>query len=250
MITLQELCSYLDDLLQVENFKDYCPNGLQVEGKKEVRKVATAVSASVETIKAAVEAGVDLLLVHHGMFWSRDPYPVVGAKREKLAMLIENDISLLAYHLPLDAHAHFGNNWKAARDMGWENLEPFDLDGMPVGVKGALPVKTREELEKLLEDYYAHRAHGAPGGPQEIATAVLISGGAYRYMSEAAKEGADCFITGNFDEPAWHMAFEERINFFAMGHSATEVVGPKALGNHLKKEFDLDVQFLDIYNPF
>lgn len=251
MITLQELCEHLDKYLQIANFKDCCPNGLQVEGLPNIAKVATAVSASVNVIQMAIESDAQALIVHHGMFWNRDAFPIVGIKKDKLKLLIENGISLIAYHLPLDAHQLLGNNWKAAADLKWRDLESFGvLDGNSIGVKGRFPKVSVSEFQNLLENYYGHKAHTALGGSQVVETAALISGGAYRAASEAAKEGVDCFITGNFDEPVWHTAFEEGINFFAMGHSASERVGPLALCEYIKQQFKVQTIFLDEANPF
>lgn len=251
MITLQELCTSLDLLLQPALFPDGCPNGLQVEGKPSIRKCATAVSASLATLEAAVENGVDALIVHHGLFWNQDSYVITGVKRKKLELLLKSGLSLLAYHLPLDVHRLYGNNWKAALDLGWENLEPFGLyKGIAVGVKGTFKATSRQAFTNRLEEYYEHPAHVALGGPETVKSAALISGAAYRSLPEAALAGVDCFITGNFDEPAWHQAFEEGINFFALGHSHTEKIGPKALGQHLSAQFGLPCPFIDIDNPF
>jgi len=250
-ITLQKLSAYLDELMFVSEFKDYCPNGLQVQGKPSILKIATAVSASLETIEKAVEAGVDALIVHHGMFWKGEPAPVVGVKKKKLKLLIQNEISLLGYHLPLDAHGTLGNNWKVAHDLGWFNLAPCGIvEGKATGVMGFFSPMTREAFGKLIEEYYGHPINCALGGKEMVESVYLISGGAYKYLSDAVSCGADCFITGNFDEPAWHDAFELGINFYAMGHSATERVGPIALGNHLKERFQIDCHFIDVYNPF
>lgn len=251
MITRQELCSYLSNFLQTSLFNDACFNGLQVEGKENISTVVTAVSASLDVIQQAVDTKADALIVHHGLFWNRDSYEITGVKREKLALLLKHDISLLAYHLPLDAHVEVGNNWKAARDLGWQNLQPFGVyNGQPIGVRGSFDAKSRDALQKELETYYRHPAHVALGGKKLVTEAALISGGAYRSLGEAASAGIDCFITGNFDEPAWNQAFEEKTNFFALGHSATETVGPKALGEHLQEVFGLSVRFLDVPNPF
>jgi len=251
MITLQELCGYLENLLQASTFSDYCINGLQVEGNPKIQKIATGVSASLETIESAVKAKVQVLIVHHGLFWNRDSYVIQGVKREKLRLLIENNISLLAYHLPLDAHRDYGNNWTAARELGWKDLEPFGFyNGVPIGVKGSLKNVPREKFTKTLEKYYQHSAHSALGGKEVVHTAALISGGAHKSLIDAAAAGVDCFVTGSFDEPVWHQAFEEKINFFALGHSNTEKVGPRALGEHLEEYFGIPCQFLDIPNPF
>lgn len=251
MITLQELCEHLDHRLEIDQFKDGCPNGLQVEGRQEIRSVATAVTSSLNVIKLAVEAGVQALIVHHGMFWNRDEFPVVGTKKQKLELLLKNEISLLAYHLPLDAHQEFGNNWKAARDLNWNDLEPFgEFGGTFIGVKGRFPKISVNRFQRQIEDYYGRPAHVAAGGAEEVRSAALISGGAYREAAQAAKEGIDCFITGNFDEPAWHTAFEEKVNFFAMGHSASERVGPMALREYIFDNLGVESIFIDEENPF
>ncbi len=250
-ITLQELCCHLNDLLHADEFNDYCPNGLQVEGRPSIRSIATAVSASIETIKEAVSRNVDVLIVHHGMFWKGDSYPISGVKKEKLNLLLQNDISLIGYHLPLDGHQLYGNNWKAAIDMKWYNLKPCAyVNGQPIGVYGEFDPLSREKFKGQLQGYYDHGSTVAEGGKDIVSSAYLVSGGAYKMIHEAADMQADCFITGNFDEPAWHDAHEKEINFYAMGHSATERVGPMALGNYIKSHFEMSCDFIDIYNPF
>lgn len=251
MITLQELCEYLDGLLQPNPIKDYGLNGLQVEGKKEIHKLATAVSSNLASIEAAAAWGADTLIVHHGLFWNQDSYQIKGVKKEKIELLLKNQMSLIAYHLPLDIHQELGNNWKAAMEMGWKDLKPFGcMNGIFLGVKGNFNKLHRQDFQKTLEDYYAHPAHVALGGKEYVETAGLISGGSYKLLNSAIEEELDCYIAGNFDEPAWNQAFEEKINFFALGHSATEKIGPRTLGEHLSKTFHLDVKFIDIYNPF
>lgn len=251
MLKLQDLRLFLDELLPSNGLTDHCPNGLQVEGKPHIKSLATAVSASLETIEAAIKHKVDALIVHHGLFWQRDSYVIEGVKRKKLLRLLEHGISLFAYHLPLDMHPQVGNNWKAARDLGWLDLQPFAyLNGAPIGVKGRIPPCSREELKKLLESYYQHPATCAWGGVEAIQTLALVSGGAYKTILEAAQEGIDAFITGSFDEPVWHQAREEGINFFALGHSATERIGPIALAQHLEQVLHIPCHFLDIENPF
>ena len=251
MIALADFRAYLDQLLPSSGVKDYCPNGLQVEGKKEIKRVATAVSASVATIEAAITEGVEALIVHHGLFWQGEREAIEGIKREKLHKLLQHGISLFAYHLPLDMHRQIGNNWKAALDLGWGDLQPFgNLGGASIGVKGRISSCSREEFKKCLEKYYSHLAVCVNGGPKQIETVALVSGGAYKCIVEAAQEKIDAFITGNFDEPAWHQAIEEKVNFFALGHSATERVGPLALAEHLQQFLCLPCRFIDIENPF
>ena len=251
MMQCKDLEVYLSDYLKVSAIKDYCPNGLQVEGKSEIKKIATAVSASLETFEQCVELGIDALIVHHGLFWEKDPYPLIGIKRKKIELLLKGGISLFAYHLPLDAHPEVGNNWQAARDWGWENLEPFgDYYGTFIGVKGTFRQRTIQQLVREVENYYGHPAATALGGKNNVVSGALISGGAYKELAKAAGAGVDCFITGNFDEPAWNMAHEEGIHFLALGHTATEKVGPKALARHISQQFGIPVQFLDTLNPF
>lgn len=251
MIKLTELRSYLDRLLPSNGVVDYGPNGLQVEGKEGIVKLATAVSASFATIEAAAQLRVDALIVHHGMFWQRDSYVIEGTKRKKLQLLLQQGISLFAYHLPLDMHPEIGNNWKAAKDMKWFDLQPFCyVDKVPIGVKGKIDPCSRLTFKKKLESYYQHVATCALGGPEQIQSVALVSGGAYKTITEAAAEGIDAFITGNFDEPAWHQSLEEGVNFYALGHSATERVGPMALASHLEQVLNLPCSFIDIENPF
>ena len=251
MLKLKELRSFLNELLPANGVVDFGTNGLQVEGEGEISSIATAVSASLATIEAAVQLGVNALIVHHGIFWNRDSYVLEGTKRKKIQLLLEHGISLFAYHLPLDKHPEIGNNWKAAKDMGWFDLQPFGyMDGVSIGVKGKVPSLIRDAFKGKLESYYKHSAVCADGGSEVIETVALISGGAYKSMVEAAQQGIDAFVTGSFDEPVWHQAFEEKINFYALGHSATERVGPIALANHLHQMLHLPCSFIDIENPF
>lgn len=241
-MNLYELLADLDHYLQVNLFEDYCPNGLQVEGKKEIKKVGLAVSASLKVIEKAKQD--DVLIVHHGIFWNRDSYVISGTKKEKIKLLLDNGVSLLAYHLPLDAHVEVGNNWRAARDLGWEDLEPF----AKIGVKGRFKPTKIENFKKKLEDYYGQKSHAVFGGKEVVESAALISGGAHKELIKA--KDVDAFITGSFDEPQYHQAHEEKINFLACGHAATEKIGIKALGDYLKTKFGLAVHFYDEQNPF
>lgn len=251
MIRLQALCEDLKHTLEPDFFKDGCPNGLQVEGVQEIRTFAAAVSASLSVIKQAVSVGVDLLLVHHGIFWNKDPMPIVGVKKEKIALLLQHNISLVAYHLPLDAHPLYGNNYRAAQLLGWQDIQPFcKLDGQYIGVKGRIPKISPVSFQKQLEDFYQHPAQAVLTGPPLIETAALISGGAHRYIDCAIAEGVDCFITGSFDEPTWHQAHEGKIHFFALGHAATEKIGPFSLGEYLHTKFNLPWEWIEEKNPF
>lgn len=245
MVDLFNLCTYLKELLQVDLFQDYGPNGLQVEGKKEVKKGAFAVSASFYAIDQAAKKGADFLFTHHGIFWTKDPLPLIGTKKDKIARLVEKEISLLSYHLPLDAHSTLGNNWKAAHDLGWKQLQPF----ASIGVKGVFEEIPVAKFQKELERYFDHPAHVALGGKKKVRSCALISGGAHREIVQAIGQ-VDCFVTGSFDEPTWHQAHEGKVNFFALGHAATEKIGPKAMMDHLTGKFGIKSFFIEENNPF
>lgn len=251
MLKLHTLCQYLERVLPSNGVVDYGPNGLQVEGKDSIKKMATAVTASLATIEAAVEMGVDALIVHHGLFWNKESMVITESKKKKLVLLLQHNISLFAYHLPLDMHPQVGNNWKAAQEMGWTNLQPFCMiSGGPIGVKGELSSIARDDFKAELEKYYQHEAVCALGGKKHIKTVALVSGGAHRNIANAIQEGVDAYVTGSFDEPTWHQALEGEINFFALGHSATERVGPKALAQLIETELSVPCAFIDTKNPF
>lgn len=246
MITLQALSLHLEQLLHPEKFSDGCPNGVQVEGKGEIRQMMCAVSASLEAIQQAVALQADALLVHHGLLWNRDPLPICKTKRDKLKLLLSHGISLIAYHLPLDAHTELGNNWKAAKELGWQDLEPFG----GIGVKGRFDPVSTQHFRSQIEEYYGHPAHVAFGGKELIGSAGLISGGAHREISQAADSNLDAYLTGSFDEPIWDIAFERKIHFFALGHYATEKIGIAALGQHIETFLRIPCPFIDFKNPF
>lgn len=251
MITLQELFNFLEKLFPSDGIPDACHNGLQVEGNASIKKIGVAVSASLATIEKAVAAELDALIVHHGLFWKNEKMQLIGPKRDKLAALLAGGVSLFAYHLPLDAHPSVGNNWKAAYDLGWKNLESFGSShGLPLGVKGTFNPMTIQDFTKQLVDYYGHKATLALGGKQQVESAALISGSGHRYIEQAAEADVDCFITGSFDEPVWHIAHEEHINFLAMGHHATERIGVMALQEQITDHLGIPCEFLDLANPF
>lgn len=251
MIARQMLIDHLNELYAMQQFQDSCPNGLQVEGSAHIERAAVAVTATLETIQQAVRLNCQALIVHHGLFWNRDPYPVTGAKKEKLSLLLKHGISLIAYHLPMDAHQSLGNNWKAALDLGMFDLSPFGYyDKMFIGVKGKRKPESIAQFRKTLEEYYEHTAHAALGGKEMVEEIAIISGGAYKMLHEAVGTSIDAFITGNFDLPAWNEAKEGSINFFAMGHHASERVGPKALKTHLESTLGIPCAFIEEDNPF
>lgn len=251
MTTLAKLTSHLNELLISSPISDYCLNGLQIEGQENISCIATAVTADLETIQAAIKCNAQALLVHHGLFWQGDSFLISGPKREKIRLLLKHEISLLAYHLPLDIHRLYGNNWRAAQELGWTDLQPFGLyNSVSIGVKGKIKPASRKEFQKQLEDYYQHSAQTVFGGKDRVETVALVSGAAYKLIPEAISNGIDCFVTGTADEPVWHLAREGKINFMALGHAATERIGPRAIGEHLKDVFQIEQHFIDTTNPF
>ncbi len=164
--------------------------------------------------------------------------------------MLEHDISLVAYHLPLDAHSRLGNNWKAAIDLGLQDLELFSCMGQAIGVRGTFPATKVDHFQKKLEAYYGHPAHVALGGKKEVGSVAIVSGGAHKAIEAAADSGVDCFVTGSFDEPVWDIAHERKVNFFALGHYATERVGILGLMEDVRGHFDVPSEFIDLFNPF
>lgn len=248
---LKNILKFLNDYLQVASFQDMAINGLQVEGKPKIKSIATAVSASLNVIKKAINLKVDALFVHHGVLWKGKEQVVSESFKDKLKLLLDSDISLFAYHLPLDAHEKIGNNFAAAKALGLTALEPFGYyQGVPIGVKGIMKSCSRQEFQKRLEKFYGQKAHAAPGGKEKVSSCAIVSGGAHKLILEAISEGVDCYVSGSFDEPIWHQAFEGKVNFFALGHASTEKIGIKLLGEKLKAEFGVKATFIDEPNPF
>ena len=250
-IERKDLLEYLKNLLQVDTFPDVCINGLQVEGSKTIRSIAGAVTSSLNVIQKAKKLQVDALIVHHGLFLKGKDVVITGVLKEKIGLLINDGINLFAFHLPLDAHTEFGNNWPSARLLGMKKLQPFGkCDQMMIGVKGTFPKCTRSDFQKKLEKFYGHKARVAFGGKELVSSCAILSGNGHKWLSEAILSDVDCFVTGTNDEPIWHTAHEEKINFFSFGHAATEKIGIDLLCKHLKSQFGIKTTFIDEPNPF
>ena len=247
MISLQAVADHLDTELACVTFSDYCLNGIQVDGKLHLERVATAVTASLEAIEAAVAWGADALVVHHGLFWDGVRYPIVGPLKRKLELLLQYQMSLLAYHLPLDAHQQLGNNWVAARALGLQQLEAFAEFGVMGELQPAEPIGGW--LERVAS-YYGVQPRTQLGGPEEVTRVGIVSGGAHKCMAAAVNLGLDCFVTGTGDGPNAYMATEEGIHFIAVGHETSEKVGPRALASYLKEHLGLETTFVDTDNLF
>lgn len=250
-ITTVELTTTLDQLLSSGDIKDYCPNGLQVEGKTSINKIVTGVTASMALIDAAIEEKADAILVHHGYFWKGESQVVTGLKKKRLAKLLNNDINLLAYHLPVDVHPVLGNNAQLGKLLNLTNVEAVTL-AKPQGVvmtgefKNPMPA---EQLGKLLKLNLQREPLVNSVRGKDITTVAWCTGGGQSYIDLAAEIGVDAFITGEVSEQTIHSSREHNIDFFAAGHHATERYGVKAVGEHLANEFGLDVKFIDIHNP-
>jgi dinuclear metal center YbgI/SA1388 family protein len=252
-VTLPELSEYLEQFLQPGRFQDYCPNGLQVEGRPRVARLATGVTACQRLLDAAIAWDADAVLVHHGYFWRGEAPQLVGMKRRRLAALLTNDISLLAFHLPLDAHPQVGNNACFGRLMGiGEHAhEPLVPGGAgAVGNVGDLPeaIHTRELVARI--GTFTGRTPLHVGDPDALVSRIAwCTGAAQGYIEPALAAGAQLFVTGEASEQTVHFAREEGIQFIAAGHHATERYGVQALGEHLAERFSLQHRFFDVDNP-
>lgn len=245
---LNELRDYNANLLQTGLFKDYCPNGIQVEGRAEVRRIATGVTASQQVLDEAIAWGAEAILVHHGYFWRNEEAVIVGIKKRRIAQLLRHDVSLLAYHLPLDAHAELGNNAQLGKLLGLEAQGRFGEQN--IAWSGAL------EQPQTLTQFSRQIAHALQRTPQVIGDAnksikkvAWCSGGAQGYFEAAIAQGVDAYITGEISEQNFHLAQESGVAFIAAGHHATERLGIQALGEHLANRFGLEHRFFDQDNP-
>jgi dinuclear metal center YbgI/SA1388 family protein len=252
MALLAEMLAELDRLLEPEAFADYCPNGLQVQGRDQVTHVATGVSASLELFERAIDTGAQLIVTHHGLFWQGDDPRIVGALRDRLRVLLDADVSLASYHLPLDAHLTVGNSALIAAGLGLGDPRPFGRHaGRDVGVRASYPGDgiAIEELVARVTELTAREPLAFLGGPPRVRGVGIVSGGGARSVHEAIEAGLDAFITGEPAEWASAIARERRIHFIAAGHHATETFGVRALGQHLATRFDLEHTDVLVENP-
>lgn len=245
---IKKLMDYTGELLQIARFRDYCPNGLQVEGKTEIRTIVSGVTASMALLEAAAEKGAELVLVHHGYFWRNEDPCLRGMKRSRLKFLLDHDLNLAAYHLPLDAHPELGNNAQLGRVM---HVPVDGMAGEPAIIAhGYLqqPVKLHAFGEHLHE--VLHRMPMMIGEPERLLNRIAwCTGAAQGHFEEALSLGIDAFISGEISEQTVHLARESGVAYIAAGHHATERYGVQALGEHLAEKFGLQHFFIDIDNP-
>ena len=246
MVKRKEIVEYCNDLLDVKLFQDYCPNGLQVEGKEFVSKIISGVTASQALIDQAIELRADLILVHHGFFWRGENPVVCGMKKNRLKALLTEDINLLAYHLPLDAHKSMGNNVLLAEKLGIR-VEQFFADN-DIAILGLIREQTGIELAQTISTVLSRQVQHIDV-ERNITKVALCTGAAQSYIEQAIEAGADAFISGEISENTWHFAKENNIHYFAAGHHATERYGVQALGEHLAETFNLEHHYVEVYNP-
>ncbi len=248
MVKINELAHYTQQLMQAERFKDYCPNGLQIEGRQVIRKIVTGVTASMALLEAAYAAGADLILVHHGYFWRNEDARIIGIKRNRIGYLMKHDLNLMAYHLPLDAHPELGNNVQLGRRLGLNAVYYTGDENLVAYAELAEPVKLGDFLQKI--EHSLQRTALLIGDSNKMVSNVAwCTGAAQSYIEHAAALGADVFISGEISEQTTHQALEMGIAYVAAGHHATERYGVQALGEHLAAKFGLEHEFVDINNP-
>lgn len=247
-----EIIAFCDELLEIGSFGDYGPNGLQVPGKREVTKVATAVSAHLASIEAAVENGADLLVTHHGLFWDFHPRALTGAMAERLRVALGADLSVAGYHLPLDGHPEIGNNALLLRQFGFEPApgEIGEAKGRHIGAIGrrAEPIGA-ERFFALVENELGREPLVIDAGPETISTIGIVTGAGASDIHEAIALGLDAYLTGEPSEHVMADAREGGIHFIAAGHYATEICGIRTLGELLARRFEIEHEFIDVPNP-
>lgn len=248
---LQDLLAELEALLQPGLFQDYCPNGLQVEGRPRVAKLVSGVTASQAFLEKAVERGADAVLVHHGYFWRGEDPTVTGIKKARLSCLLANELSLLAYHLPLDAHPSLGNNAQLAARLGLEiegELDPRHKSRVGLWGRLAEPLSPQALADRIARVLNRPPLH-IEGSAAPIRTIGWCTGGAQQYIELAGRLGLDAYLSGEISEQTVHFARETGIHYFAAGHHATERYGVQAVGRHLAEKFGIAHEFIDIDNP-
>lgn len=245
---IQELQDYIGNLLEISRFRDYCPNGLQVQGRPEIKRIASGVTASQRLLDAAIAWGADAIIVHHGYFWRNEDQTITGIKKKRIMQLLQHDVNLLAYHLPLDAHAELGNNAQLAQRLGLlatgrfgEQETGWHGEMQQAGTLGELASNIAVSLQ---------RQPLVIGDEQKILRRIAwCTGGAQGYFEQAIALGVDAFITGEISEQNVHVAHETGVAFISAGHHATERYGVQALGEHLAGKWQLEHRYFELDNP-
>ncbi|RLZ08978.1 Nif3-like dinuclear metal center hexameric protein [Acinetobacter sp. 2JN-4] len=251
MANLYDIVQWCNQTLKSNEFKDYAPNGLQIEGKSEVNKIVCAVTASETAIDAAIAQQADALLVHHGYFWKGEAYPITGMRGNRIKKLIQNNISLIAYHLPLDAHPDLGNNAAIAELIDLQNLEALDpAEKHPIGNIAYLsnpmsPAEFKAKLQGIFDFDIIH----LPCDKTTIQKVGFCTGGAQDYINKAAQQNCDVYISGEVSERTFYEAKELGVHYFACGHHATERYGVQRLAKAIAHQFDIETEYFELNNP-
>lgn len=248
MAKLRDICQYANSYLDINRFHDYTPNGLQVEGRSEVARLISGVTASQALIEAAIDQNAHAILVHHGYFWKGESSCILGPKKKRLKLLLQHDISLIAYHLPLDAHPDVGNNAQLARHLGFVIKGPLNAEG--IGMIGLTDKPmSLDTLVRRISGSLERVPLAIPGGTGEIEQIAWCTGAAQGYLEQAAEQGVQAYISGEISEQTVHAARELGVNYIAAGHHATERYGVEAMGEHLARQMGIEHLFIDIDNP-
>ena len=248
MAARAEVDAFLQQLLAPERFKDYGPNGLQVEGRAEIRKVVSGVTASLALIEAAVQAGADMILVHHGLFWRGQDGRLTGWLKARVERLMAAGINLFAYHLPLDAHPELGNNARLGAELGLQADRRFGEQELGF-IGDAADLRDLGSLQARVGERLGRTPLAVPGDGRPLRRIAWCTGGAQGYFESAIAAGADAYLTGEISEPQAHLARETGVAFLACGHHATERFGAPAVASHLARSLDLEHRFIEIENP-
>lgn len=244
-----EIDTYLAQMLNIARFRDYCPNGLQVEGRDRITSIVSGVTASQALIEAAIEAKADAVLVHHGYFWKGEDARIVGIKQRRIARLLAQDLNLFAYHLPLDMHPELGNNAQLARQLGLQADGRFGEDDLGWLGRAPASVTTVGELARLVEETLGRTPQVIGDPAQPLGRIGWCTGAAQSLLNDAIGAGATAYLSGEISEPTVHLARETGVAYLACGHHATERYGVQALGEHLAERFGINHRFIDIPNP-
>lgn len=250
IIDRDDLAKYLARTLDITRFPDFCPNGLQVEGRQAIKKLVSGVTASLALLDAAVEHGADAILVHHGYFWRGEDARVIGQKHRRLKLLLAHDVNLFAYHLPLDMHAELGNNAQLARQLGLQAESRFGENDLGwLGTLSDASLATVGDLALQIERQLGRTPLIIGDPAQKLGKIGWCTGAAQNLLGDAIAAGANVYLSGEISEPTVHLARESGVSYLACGHHATERYGVQALGAHLATHFGIEHQFIDIDNP-
>lgn len=251
MAQLKEIIQWCDQTLNTHEFKDYAPNGLQIEGRSDVQKILCAVTASQEAIEVAIAQNADLLLVHHGYFWKGEPYPITGMRGKRIKSLIQHDISLVGYHLPLDSHPSLGNNAAIAECLALENLQALDpSERHPIGNIGFLKqAMSASEFRDYLTARLGFNTIHLPAEKSQIQKIGFCTGAAQDFIGIAAEQGCDAFISGEVSERTYYEAKELDVHYYACGHHATERYGVQRLAKAISEQFNIEYSYFELNNP-